>query len=89
MFYLVSLVTNQQDQHQSLIEEFTDLEKAIVRYHNSLAAFHNAEDVKHAIVEILNDDGLLLTSYKESVSHYIPEEEPVEQEEESKGDINA
>ena len=88
MFYLVSLVTNQQDQHQPLIEEFTDLEKAIVRYHNKLAAFHNAEDVKYAIVEILNNDGLLLTSYKESVSHYIPEE-PVEQEEESKSDIDA
>ena len=75
MFYLVSLVPNQQDQHQSTIAEYNDLEKAIVNYHNKLSAYHNAEDVKYAVVEILNVGGLLLKPYLETVSHILPEEE--------------
>lgn len=76
MFYLVSLITNQEDQHQSTIAEYDELEKTIIGWHNQAASLHNAPDVQYAVVEILNDGGLVLTSYQETVSHPKPVPEP-------------
>lgn len=72
-FYLVKLLTNTEGQDASSVEVYDSLERAQVAYHNILAAFHNAEDVLYAVVEILNEYGD--SQIKEIVDHR-PEPEP-------------
>lgn len=72
-FYLVKLLTNTEGQDASSVEVYDSLERAQVAYHNILAAFHNAEDVLYAVVEILNGNGD--SQIKEIVDHR-PEPEP-------------
>lgn len=56
-YYLVKLLTNTQGQDSSSIAVYDSLEKAQVAYHQTLASFHNADDVLYAVVEILNEIG--------------------------------
>ncbi len=72
-FYLVKLLTNQADQDASSVAVFDSLEAVQVAYHNTLASYHNAEDVKYAVVQILAENGNPII--KEIVDH-IPEPEP-------------
>lgn len=72
-FYLVKLLTNTAGQDGSSIDVFDSLERAQVAYHQILAAYHNADDVLYAVVEILNEDGD--SQIKEIVDHR-PEPEP-------------
>lgn len=72
-YYLVKLLTNTAGQDASSVEVYDSLERAQVAYHNILAAFHNAEDVLYAVVEILASNGNPVI--KEIVDH-IPEPEP-------------
>lgn len=72
-FYLVKLLTNTAGQDGSTIGVFDSLVKAQVAYHQTLAAFHNADDVLYAVVEILNENGD--SQIKEIVDHR-PEPEP-------------
>ena len=44
-YYLVKLLTNTQGQDGSSIAVFDSKDKALVAYHQNLAAYHNAEDV--------------------------------------------
>ncbi len=76
-YYLVKLLTNTAGQDGSSIAVYDSLEKAQVAYHNILAAYHNAEDVLYAVVEILNEIGDC--QIKEIVDHR-PEPEPPEPE---------
>lgn len=78
-FYLVKLLTNTQGQDGSSIAVYPSRDKALVAYHQTLANFHNADDVLYAAVEILNENGVVIQS--EIVDHRPapePDEEPTE-----------
>jgi hypothetical protein len=80
-FYLMKLLTNTQGQDGSSIAVYDGQNKALVAYHQTLAMFHNADDVLYAVVEIQNEVGNTVT--KEIVDHKpIPVPEPEEEEEE-------
>ena len=67
MFYLVSLVTNTQDQHSQTVNPFDNADLAKTNYHTKLAAFHNASDVLYAVVLILDEYGKELQGFREIV----------------------
>lgn len=56
-YYLVKLLTNTDGEDGSTIAKYDTLESALVGYHNTLAAFHNADDVLFAVVQILDELG--------------------------------
>ena len=56
-YYVVQLLTNTQGQDGSSVTAYSSEKDARVEYHNTLAAFHNAEDVLYAIVQIVNEYG--------------------------------
>jgi len=72
-FYLVKLLTNTAGQDGSNVAVYDSLVKAQVAYHQTLAAYHNADDVLYAVVEILDENGD--SQIKEIVDHR-PEPEP-------------
>lgn len=78
-FYLIKELTNAQGQDSSTISvyENEDIEvaknNAIVAYHNTLASFHNAQDVLYAVVQIHDSYGRVLGGYSETVDHSAPE----------------
>lgn len=83
-FYLVKQLTNTKGEDGSGIAVYTDDDpevaknNAIVAYHSTLAAFHNADDVLYAVVMIQDSYGNVLggpNKYKEVVDHTVPEEE--------------
>lgn len=82
-YYVVKLLTNTAGQDASSISVFTDDEnktahdKALVHYHQTLASFHNAEDVLYAVIEIQTEYGNV--EIKEVVNHK-PATEPNEGE---------
>ena len=82
--YLVKILTNTQEQDASTItayvpeegESTRDFDERVkVAYHNILSAYHNADDVLYAVVQIVNEYGNV--EIMEIVNH-IPEPEPVE-----------
>jgi hypothetical protein len=74
-YYVVKLLTNTAGQDGSSVSTFSSEKDARVEYHNTLAAFHNAEDVLYAIVQIVNEYGNC--EIMEIVDHKpIPEPEP-------------
>ena len=77
-FYLVKLLTNDKGQDGSTIAVYQGddaADRAKVAYHQALAAYHNADDVLYAVVEILDEYGRILGGYSEIVDHR-PEPEP-------------
>ena len=71
-FYLVKLLTNTQGQDGSSVEVYDKLETAQVVYHQTLASYHNAQDVLYAVVEILDEYGRVVggsNGYTEIVDH--------------------
>lgn len=72
-YYLVKLLTNTAGQDGSSIAVYTEKDKALVGYHQTLANFHNAADVLYAVVMIVNSLGN--TEIMEIVDH-TPEPEP-------------
>ena len=76
-FYLAKLLTNTQGQDGSTISVYPSRDKALVAYHQTLATFHNADDVLYAAVEILNENGVVIQS--EIVDHR-PAPEPETEE---------
>ena len=77
-FYLIKLLTNDKGQDGSSISVFDTYEKALVSYHQTLATFHSAQDVLHAVVQITNYVGNVMIM--EIVDH-TPEPEPEASEE--------
>ena len=73
--YLVKQLTNTQEQDGSTIAAFDSFDAAIVAYHSTLAAYHNASDVLYAVVQILEENGN--SKIKEIVDHR-PTPEPEE-----------
>lgn len=78
-FYLVKILTNIQGQDGTTIAKYDALTNAQVAYHNTLASFHNAEDVLYAVVEILDEYGRVVGGYSEIVDHR-PEPTPETEE---------
>ena len=74
-YYVIKLLTNTQEQDASSISVFEDHDAALVHYHQTLASYHNAEDVLYAVVEIQNEYGNV--EIKEIVNHK-PAPEPEE-----------
>lgn len=68
-YYLVTLLTNTAGQDGSKLLKYDSLEAAIVAYHNTLATYHNAKDVKWAVVEILDEYGRVIKAFSETVDH--------------------
>lgn len=72
-YYVVKLLTNTAGQDASSISVFTDDEnktahdKALVHYHQTLATFHNADDVLYAVIQIQTEYGNV--EIKEVVNH--------------------
>lgn len=66
-FYVVKLLTNTQGQDGSTITVFDNHDKALIHYHQTLANYYNAEDVRYAVVMIVNEYGN--TEIKEIVDH--------------------
>jgi hypothetical protein len=56
-YYIVNLLTNTQGQDGSTVTSYESKDAAIVAYHQTLAAFHNAEDVLYAVVQMVNEYG--------------------------------
>jgi hypothetical protein len=81
-YYVVKLLTNTQGQDASSVTVYPSEKDARVAYHNTLAAFHNAEDVLYAIVQIVNEYGNCVIM--EIVDHKpTPEPEPIPIEEQT------
>lgn len=74
-YYVVKLLTNTAGQDAPSVTAYADKTAALVAYHNTLAAYHNAADVLYAVVELQNEVGNI--ELKEIVDH-IPEPEPEE-----------
>ena len=53
-YYLTKLLTNDKDQDGSSVAVYTDYNKALVAYHQTLASFHNANDVLYSVVQIID-----------------------------------
>lgn len=66
-YYVIKLLTNTQEQDASSISVFDNHDAALVHYHQTLASYHNAEDVLYAVVEIQNEYGNV--EIKEIVNH--------------------
>lgn len=78
-YYLVKLLTNTQGQDGSGIAVYESRNGAFIAYHQTLANFHNADDVLYAAVEILNENGVVIQS--EIVDHRpAPEPQPEPEE---------
>ena len=77
-YYLIKIVINDKGQDGTSIEVKSSLDSAIVAYHQTLAAYYNAQDVAHAVVEILDTYGRIVGNFHEEVNHY-PEPEPNEE----------
>lgn len=75
--YLIKLLTNTQGQDAPTVNVYADYNSAIVAYHQILAAYHNADDVFYAVVELQNEFGNIVI--KEIVDH-TPESEPSPEE---------
>lgn len=82
-YYVEKLVTNDKDQHSDTVDTKSDFESAAITYHQTLASYHNASDVKYAIVQIQDEYGRVVggdeSGYKEIVDHR-PQPEPKPEE---------
>lgn len=68
-YYLVKLLTNDKGQDGSALAVYSSLESAIVAYHQTLASYHNAQDVRLANVSVVNMYGVKVSGYSETVEH--------------------
>ena len=77
-YNIIKLVRNTANQYSATISAtFDNLDSAKINYHQTLAALHNASDVKTATVKIEDEFGHELAGYTEQVEH-APESEPSE-----------
>lgn len=75
-YNIIKLVRNTADVYSASVSAtFDNLESAKTNYHQSLAALHNASDVKTATVKIEDEFGHELTGYTEQVEHEVETEE--------------
>lgn len=74
-YYVVKLLTNTAGQDAPSVDVYATHDAALVSYHQTLASYHNAEDVLYAVVMIVNEYGNV--EIKEIVDHKV-EPEPNE-----------
>ena len=77
-YYLITELTNDKGEDGSTIAVYSNLNNAIVAYHQMLAPLHNADDVLYAVVMIHDMYGRVVggeNGYKEIVDHR-PQPEP-------------
>ena len=68
-YYLIKELTNDKGQDGSSIATYATLDSAVVAYHQTLAAYHNADDVLFAIVQVHDLYGRVVGGYMETVDH--------------------
>jgi hypothetical protein len=69
-YNILKFVRNAEDSYSATVSAtFDDLEGAKVNYHQTLAALHNAKDVKTATVKIEDEFGRQLSGFFEIVNH--------------------
>lgn len=68
-YNVIKLIRNTQEQYAAQIATFDSLSSAQVNYHQTLASFHNADDVKVATVKIEDEFGHELMGFSETVDH--------------------
>lgn len=78
-YYLIKILINDKGQDGTSINVFNSLDSAQINYHQTLATYYNAQDVAHAVVEILDTYGRIVGNFHEEVNHYQPEPEPNEE----------
>lgn len=75
-----TFVTNKAGQYvASVAATYDNFDSAKVRYHQILAAYHNADDVEIAAVKVVDEYGNPMDGFREIVDHR-PEPEPDEPE---------
>lgn len=73
-YNVIKLVRNTADQYVAQdIDTKDDIDKAKVAYHQTLASFHNAADVKVATVKIEDEFGHEVEGFMEIVDHSVVE----------------
>lgn len=68
-YYLIKELTNTQGQDGPSIEVYPTADNAIVAYHQTLAAYYNADDVLYAVVTIHDMYGRVYQDMSETVDH--------------------
>lgn len=68
-YNVIKLIRNTQEQYVAQAETFDSLSSAQVSYHNTLASYHNADDVKVANVQIIDEFGGKVEGFSETVDH--------------------
>lgn len=80
-YNIIKLIRNTADAYSATVSAtFDDLESAKINYHQTLAALHNASDVKKATVKIEDEFGHELAGYTEQVEHETEVSEETETE---------
>jgi hypothetical protein len=85
MFNVINFITNTSNQYvANVVATVDNLSAAKVRYHNLCAALENADDVRYATVEIVNEYGNRVADFYEIIDHRAaaepePQEEPQEE----------
>ena len=75
-YNVLKFITNTAGQYSATVDStFENLDGAKVKYHQSLAALINAEDVLVAVCQIVDEYGNLISGFREVVDH-TPEPEP-------------
>lgn len=75
-YNVLQFSTNTKDQYYAdVIATFDNLDGAKVKYHQTLAALHNTDDVKVACVKIVTEYGFDVEGFSEIVDHAAKEEE--------------
>ena len=78
-YNLVQFIRNTADEYSASVSAtFDSLDSAKVNYHQTLAALHNASDVKTATVKIEDEFGHELARFSETVDHTLTETEATE-----------
>lgn len=72
-YNVFKLIRNTSDQYVAQVATFDSLSSAQVSYHQTLASFHNADDVKVAVVKIEDEFGHELSGFSETVDHTVEE----------------
>ena len=79
-YNILKYITNTSDQYSASVgATFNDLTSAKVNYHQTLAALHNASDVKVACVKLVTEYGYDVQGYMEIVDHTVSETETTEE----------
>lgn len=81
MYNVIDFITNTSGQYAAnIVSTYNNLSDAKVQYHNLCAALENADDVRYATVEIVNEYGNRVADFYEIIDHRVAAEtEPQEE----------